>query len=341
MCAHVTIQTILVPGAILPLYNKPLDSFGSEPFDIIVTHSKLQSCAQQQTVPHGTSDFGTTLELATMEINHDLAEFLGQPVSAEDLGWFEEVDKPTDTLDEQDHISAAQIDKASIEAGSQSLPEPPSSWPSLVRSRVLLDAYHAMAQIKVPKNHGFTHPFACALRDAIFIPDEEDRARIASYLTSIDSSWDEVLRFNPQWLWKRCKRIIPPPELLYPPVHEVYKTYGPLLDSATNTPLFNARAWKDANNTLKSIQAGLLSDLIDVPLYFQIRLDKKHGNLALYRCARGTNNVEGGVHHSGCCHLPISGASLRHASAHVQDFVYSHFHEYAESRFFSRTHRTL
>jgi hypothetical protein len=252
-----------------------------------------------------------------MEIDHDLAEFLGRPVSAEDLGWFEEVDKPTDISDEQDHICTAEIDEASVEVASQSLHEPPSSWPSLVHSRVLLDAYHAMARIKVPKNHSFTRPFAHALQDAIFVPDKEDHARIVSYLTSINSSWDEVLRFNPRWLWKRCKHIIPPPELLYSAVREVYKTYGPLLDSATNTPLFNAQAWKDANNTLKSIQAGLLSDPLDVPLYFRIRLDTKHGNLALYRCARGTNNVEGGVHHSGRRHLPISGASPRHASAHV------------------------
>jgi hypothetical protein len=53
-------------------------------------------------------------------------------------------------------------------------------------------------------------------------------------------------------------------------------------------------------------------------------IDKKHGNLALYRCARGTGDVEGGVHHSGRHHLPISGASPRHASARVRDFVLMH-----------------
>jgi hypothetical protein len=145
-----------------------------------------------------------------------------------------------------------------------------------------------------------------------------------AYLATINLSWDSVLLFNARWLWKHCKRIIPPPEQLYPAVREVYKTFGPLLDTSTNTPLFNKRAWKDAGNILKSIHAGLLSDPLGVPLYFRIGIDKKHGNLARYRCARGTSNAEGGVHNSGHRHLLILGASPRHASARVRDLVLMH-----------------
>jgi hypothetical protein len=323
--ARVTVRTVLVPAAILPLHHKSLESFGPTPFDIIVTRSKLRSHTLPPTSMEPPSGSGTIPKssAAAAEIDHELAEFLSQPVSAEGE-WFGDVDESSDITEEQDDISTAEVDEASVQAASQCLPDTPSSWPPLVRSRVLMDPYHAMARIKVPRNHGFTCPFARALRDAIFIPDEEDRARIASYLTSNNSSWDEVLRFNPQWLWKRCKRIIPPPELLYSAVCEVYKTFGPLLDSKTGAPLFNTQAWKDARNIMKSIQAGLLSDPLDVPLYFRIGLDKKHGNLALYRCCRGINNTEGGVHHSGCRHLPISGASPRHASARVRDFVLMH-----------------
>jgi hypothetical protein len=162
-----------------------------------------------------------------------------------------------------------------------------------------MDVWHAMAQIKVPKNHGFRRSFARALRDAMLIPNLDDRKWIEVYLKSIGSSWDDVLQFNAKWLWKLCKRTIPPPELLYPLATEVYFTYGPLLDSKTNKPLFNPQAWKDAINVLKSIQAGLLSDPPGIPLYFQMGVDKKHGNLPIYQCARGTNNAEGGVHLSG------------------------------------------
>jgi len=162
------------------------------------------------------------------------------------------------------------------------------------------------------------------LRDAIFVPDVTDKNRISQYLQSIDSSWDEALRFNARWLWKHCKRVIPPPEELYPIVKEIYKTYGPLLDAKTGQSLFNSQAWKDAGNILKAIQVGLLSDPPGIPLYFQIGLNKSHGNLPIYRCAQGTNNAEGGVHHSGRRHLPISGVSACHASARVRDFVLMH-----------------
>jgi hypothetical protein len=181
-----------------------------------------------------------------------------------------------------------------------------------------------MARIKISKEHGCRRPFARALRDAIFIPDKDDKMRISAYLESTGSSWEEVLRFNARWLWKRCKRIIPPPELLYPVVKEVFSSYGPLLDSEKKQPLFNAQAWKDAENVLKMIQSGLLSDPYNISLYYQIGVDKKHGNLPLYRCVRGTNSVEGGVHHSGRRQLPISGASVHHASTRLRDFVLMH-----------------
>jgi hypothetical protein len=57
------------------------------------------------------------------------------------------------------------------------------------------------------------------------------------------------------------------------------------LDSKSRKPLFNRQAWKDALNVLKAIQAGLLSDPPGIPLYFQMGVDKKHGNLPIYRCA--------------------------------------------------------
>jgi hypothetical protein len=119
----------------------------------------------------------------------------------------------------------------------------------------------------------------------MLIPDATDKKHISDYLISIGSSWGEMLQFNAKWLWKHCKRIIPPPELLYPLVKEVYTTFGPLLDAKTRKPLFNSHVWKDADNVLMAIQAGLLSDPPGIPLYFQMGVDKKHANLPIYQCA--------------------------------------------------------
>lgn len=340
--ARVTVQTTVVPGAILPFHKVSLLSCGPPPFDILVKRTKLH--CRNDGADHVTDDLersSSQFKLADSDKDselHQLVQFLSQPVP-EDADWTEGIDEPEDITENQNvqvHLDGGghgyddvnmDLQSPSTKEGLKLLDEidtNPSTWPSSIRSRVLIDVWHAMARIKISKEHGCHRPFARALRDAIFIPDKEDKMRISAYLESTGSSWEEVLRFNARWLWKRCKRIIPPPELLYPLVKEVFSLYGPLLDSEKKQPLFNTHAWKDARNVLKVIQSGLLSDPPNIPLYYQIGVDKEHGNLPLYRCVRGTNSVEGGVHHSGRRRLPISGVSARHASTRLRDFVLMH-----------------
>lgn len=323
--ARVTIQKVIIPAAILSLHNNvSLGSIDSVPFDILVKYTKLRRCiaVQNQSVQIPLPSTSQTTPAYTAA-EQKLLHWLSSPVSL-DSNWTEGVDDPSDTGAEEDDMGNAESDRLSLEEGIAEIEKNPSAWPVLIRSRVLMDIWHAMARIKVSKDHGFRRAFARALRDAMLIPDLDDKKRIEAYLNSIGSSWDDVLQFNAKWLWKRCKRTIPPPELLYPLVKEVYFTYGSLLDSKTKKPLFSTQAWKDAKNVLRVIQAGLLSDPPGIPLYFQMGVDKKHGNIPIYRCARGTNNAEGGVHLSGRRHLPISGVSARHASTRLRDFVLMH-----------------
>jgi hypothetical protein len=329
--ARVTVQKVMVPAATLSLHNNAsLGSIDSVPFDILVKRTKLRSCIAVQNSPVRNEEPAPSTSQTTpayTSAQKKLLKWLSQHVPS-DSNWTEGVDDPSDTTEAQeDNIGDAEPNELSLKEGIASLTDiekNSSAWPTWIRSRVIMDIWHAMARIKIPKEHGFRRPFARALRDAMLIPDIDGKKQIEAYLTSIGSSWDDVLQFNAKWLWKRCKRTIPPPELLYPLVKEVYLTYGPLLDCKTKQPLFNSRAWKDAGNVLKAIQAGLLSDPPGVPLYFQMGVDKKRGNLPIYRCARGTNSVEGGVHLSGRRHLPISGVSTRHASCRLRDFVLMH-----------------
>jgi len=317
--SRVTIHHVIIPAAILPLHSVSLASLGPAPFDVLVKRSKVFSHPQNQDTPPIPPSSSTSTQ-PNHSLSEDLLQFLSKPVSAEE-NWTVDIDKPTDaTEDADDDISGAEPDRLTLAEGLALLREiesNPSAWPAAIRSRVLMDIWHAMARIKISKEHGFRRPFARALRDAMLIPDATDKKCISDYLISIGSSWAEMLQFNAKWLWKRCKRIIPPPEQLYPLVKEVYTTFGPLLDAKTRKPLFNSRAWKDAGNVLKAIRAGLLSDPPGIPLYFQMGVDKKHGNLPIYRCTRETNSAEGGVHHSGRRQLPISGVSACHASSRL------------------------
>ena len=76
-------------------------------------------------------------------------------------------------------------------------------------------------------------------------------------------------------------------------------------------------------NILELVQKGFLSDPPGIPLYYQVGIDGKTG-LPLYRCMRGTNMTEGGVHtHLRSC-LPTSGVSIHHVQCCLLDFILRH-----------------
>ncbi|EKM74532.1 hypothetical protein AGABI1DRAFT_95562 [Agaricus bisporus var. burnettii JB137-S8] len=57
---------------------------------------------------------------------------------------------------------------------------------------------------------------------------------------------------------------------------------------------------------------------------FTIGTDKKNGGLPIYRCCRGTNATEGGVHTHIRSRLPKFGVSVRHVHASLLDFTLRH-----------------
>ncbi len=133
-----------------------------------------------------------------------------------------------------------------------------------------------------------------------------------------------MLQFGPWWVWKCCKHIIPPPDILYPLIEAVFWTYGPLKDSKTGLPLFNSAAWAVAKNILELVRKGYLSDPPGVPLYVIHQFDKKHRNLPIYQCHHGTNWTEGGVHTHLHTRLPTSGVSIKHVQSSLDDFILIH-----------------
>lgn len=62
----------------------------------------------------------------------------------------------------------------------------------------------------------------------------------------------------------------------------------------TGRPLFDNEAWKQSKNVLKSIHEGHVSDPPGFSFYYLMGKDRD--GLPLYRCSRGTNSLEGGVH---------------------------------------------
>lgn len=218
-----------------------------------------------------------------------------------------------------------EVDAASAAFGERMLgTRPVVQWSKVKRSRIIKDIFHAMHMFNIPRKHGLRREFARALRDAFYIFDAVDVARLMKWATSLDPNrtFLQLFEQNPRWVLRRCKRQIAPPEILYARVAAVIKTYGPLKDAKTGEPLFNEARWGIANSVLDLVERGLVSDPPGVALYSCMGRDKN--NFPLYRCFRGTNMTEGGVHTHLRPHLPTSGASLEHVEATLTDFVVRH-----------------
>ncbi|KAJ3764783.1 hypothetical protein FB446DRAFT_656131, partial [Lentinula raphanica] len=224
-------------------------------------------------------------------------------------------------------VGEAEYDENSAETGRMNLgPQnlEQESFANIIRSRVLKDPFHVFNMIYISRTHALRIPFAQALRDAIFIPHPEDKRRTSDWLRSKGLTWDFMLQFKARWLWLHVRRTIPPPEVLYPVVHEVFMKYGPLRDAKTGLPLFSSSTWKTVKNILDLIRNGYLSDPPGVSLYYCIGLDYRAGALRIWRCIRGTNMTEGGTHTHLRPRMPTRGTSIRHMSACLLDFVLHH-----------------
>jgi len=110
-------------------------------------------------------------------------------------------------------------------------------------------------------------------------------------------SSSRMVLYNSEWVWQRVKRFIPPPEILAPRVLEVIQKYGPLQDAVTGQSLFNKASWEAARTVLENVRQGYL-----------------------YRCARGTNNVEGGVHRNIIKRFGSYNASAQFSTNLLRDY---------------------
>lgn len=164
-------------------------------------------------------------------------------------------------------------------------------------TRVLLDAFHAMKRITdaAPKLHSSHLKFVRALRDAIFKVHPEDQQRVSDYLATKRKTFDDVYTNNPDSILCYLRRKIPDPEALEEALQQLIEEFQKesYNDPQTDKPIVTEAVLEQVDNLLKHVRKGCLSDPEGIPLYYQV--GTKNG-LPVYRCARGTSDVEGAVH---------------------------------------------
>ena len=316
-----TVTRVGIPGALVMTKEgeaKTLSEFGYPPFVIPVPISLLRTENPDQCIPspslipseNDTSVVPERNPDEYRETNDDYIETASIATSSS-----------SSDNDSNDIPIAHELIST---AGSQYLPNLTSEqqYTQSHNPRILKDIFHLMDMIKVPKKHLLAKEFKRRFRDAIFVANSEDRDRIEKHLRTIGHSWDYMLTKNPAWVLRRCRRTVPQPEDLYPVVQNLFAEYGPLECDTTKKPLFDHETWKQARNVLKAIRMGEVSDPPEIPLYFEMGVDKN--NLPMYRCSRGTNSLEGGVHQNIIRKFGSFGAGPHMTNCMLADYRLRH-----------------
>ncbi|EJK48190.1 hypothetical protein THAOC_33036 [Thalassiosira oceanica] len=155
-----------------------------------------------------------------------------------------------------------------------------------VYSAVLGDPWHGMDRPKFPAKHEVGKMYSVAFSEAMFCWEKCMMEELKGHMRDSGMSAIEIE-----------KRTILRSSLLYWRVRAVFVTYGRMKDSKTGKPLFNAEAWKKADNLLKEILLGYYSDPPGVPMYTkELKPDgsiaKNKYGMDKIECCRGTPRVE-------------------------------------------------
>ncbi|KIK53592.1 hypothetical protein GYMLUDRAFT_250294 [Collybiopsis luxurians FD-317 M1] len=300
----IEVSDVLVPGAKLPIYGskKLLSSFGTPLFHMVCLKSHLRlapppSPSLSQDLPSHNGPSSSPSSFPSSIPTDDLEDAPGTDSNSLEKSVASMLDDLESTASSSLSLSGCSIDEQSQELGDEIIKKVASMpWDTTHQSWVKKDAFHIFHQFYLPAAHGCRVDFVRAFWDSLFLPDQGDKSRIESWGAKQQPlvTYEYLLCTKPKWVLDRCKRVIPPPEQLYPLVAKVFNIYGSLKDAKSGAPLFNKAAWGVAQQVLELIRKGFLSDPLDIALYKLLFYERKTG-LPIYRCLQGTNFTEGGV----------------------------------------------
>jgi hypothetical protein len=188
-----------------------------------------------------------------------------------------------------------------LSAASHSFPsltQPSDKDLKALLTRILEDIFHVIDRLLrlLSKSHSAYKAFAFAFSQAIFIYDRNDREAVEAILDKHNLTWDYALHIKKTAIHRRVRRYVPPPDILCQALETLFACWQdvPCSLDPKRGPLFDEKARKQVKNILQTARLGLMSDPPGIPLYYKIGVDCN--GLPYYRCVRGTNSIEGGIH---------------------------------------------
>ena len=199
-----------------------------------------------------------------------------------------------------------------------------------IQQTVLMDVFHVLQRYKRSlgsKLDPLCKLFIIMMRDAMLVVNTEDEARLKAFLRRWGMTEDEIARLPKKYFLTRCRRAIPRPEIL---VHRMQLVYDMFEDKkmANGASVFKKGGKKgyfqqsmEAEHASIMFHAahGCISDPPDLNMYLEI--GRRGDGSPIYRCVRGTSQLEGFHHHlADVVHGWVCSPELMDAA--VMEFVH-------------------
>ncbi|KAJ7152904.1 hypothetical protein C8R46DRAFT_912792, partial [Mycena filopes] len=343
--ALVTITKVVAPSFICHYHGKTLGEMGEPPFDVVVDLPSLVSreIEREETPVQPEQDLD---DLSVGDEDQSRVEPDSESDSERDSAYGSDDESDVSPVSSTTQENPAALDHGEdeyeefmdpdLDAAIALHPEGPAPsttgsvhplvqpahsdgpWPT----RTFQDVLHEMERLNkhINKDHSLAKQFSRWLRDAILVPDKIDKARVEAVLKKRGKTWAKTVRNNPDWVWQRVRRFIPPPDILEAVLKKLFATHANLPCSKNNIRLFNEDCRKAAAAMLDDVRKGWVSDPPGIALFNRLRTDE--AGLPIWHCIRGTSSLEGGVHMPVRSRFGSLGASVEMSVAHLSDFSY-------------------
>ena len=329
----ISVERVLLDGMMVKSHKRTLAQLGPTPFTIIVPLSSLRTRAVEEPLSFSTQPSMSTIQLPeniplprsaeevlasdgihTTSIADNTRLGIREMTSANDDSEMQGAsDDEYDTQAEREELGTLalmvqdsepsnhgpeQISLSQILGIQLDYIQPEHHHNSFLPTRVFDDIFHVQNRLlkTLSKMHSAFNSFARELSQVMLVEDINDRRAVEEMLAKKGKTWEQMVYSNPDALHRRVRRLCPPPNILVPQLQALISSWQDVkcsLDPSRGV-LFSATAHKAAEGLLRVAKLGLISDPPGYPLYYKMGVDKD--GLPYYRCIRGTNSVEGGIH---------------------------------------------
>ena len=166
----------------------------------------------------------------------------------------------------------------------------------------LLDGFHALKRVRLAlkcaekkqKESPIVTWLMDALRDALYVVNEHDLRAVKSKFEEHGINFWSRYKYDWDSLRPYFRRVIPQPALLQANIEAVMLAFNATSEGLRVSELGDGALPKAISKLMSHVAHGCLSDPPDLELYSKKKVDKF--GLQIYRCHRGTNSAESGLH---------------------------------------------